>query len=580
MDLANERGFMVKRAGKLPEKKDLIDIEAVKKAYYDILPDMNNPNQRVIFGTSGHRGAAENGSFNQAHIAAITAAIVEYRLSRGLGGTIFVGLDTHLLSLPAFRTTLEVLGATKMKYTVDSHITAELLALAEKGKAPKGSAIWTPTPAISQAILSANAGKTAAKDLSDGIVITPSHNPPTDGGYKYNPEHGGPADNQATSWIAKRANQMLADGWQKIPRFDFAAALDKADRWDYRTDYVRNLAQVVDLEAISQAGVRIGADSLGGASVDYWSEIAGTYNLNLTVLNDQVDPRFPFITLDWDEKIRMDCSSPDAMAGTVEKANKANDFDVVTGNDCDSDRHGIVVRCPKSGRFELMKPNDFLAVAINYLFGKGRPAWPNSLQVGKTLVSSSLIDRLTAGLGRKLYEVPVGFKWFVKGLIDKSLGFGGEESAGASLVKFDGTVWTTDKDGIVLALLAAEIIAKTGLTPAEIHRQLTQEYGESWYERIDAPIKPEDKPKLSALKAEQVSAKELAGEPITAKLTEAPGNKAKIGGLKVATENAWFAARPSGTENVYKIYAESFISPEHLKEVQAAAKKVVGKVLK
>ncbi|MCL2451279.1 phosphoglucomutase, alpha-D-glucose phosphate-specific [Candidatus Saccharibacteria bacterium] len=570
---------MGNRSGQLPTNKDLIDIKETLAAYYDIVPNANKSNQKVIFGTSGHRGAAEKGSFNQAHIVAITAAIVEYRRERGLGGSILVGLDTHLLSLPAFRTTLEVLAGAGVQYAIDSHITAEMLDLAEQGRAPKGCAIWTPTPTISHAILHANGDKTDLAEMSDGIAITPSHNPPTDGGYKYNLEHGGAADADATNWIATRANEILADGFEKVPRADFIEALNRAERVDYRTNYVKDLSNVIDMEAIAVAGVRIGADSLGGSSMDYWSEVARTYNLNLVVLNDVVDPRFSFITLDWDEKIRMDCSSQDSMAGTVRLSNEAGDFDIVTGNDCDADRHGIVVRNPKNDKFELMNPNHFLAVAVNYLYGQNRPNWSTNLQVGKTLVSSSLIDRVAAGLGRAIYEVPVGFKWFVPGLLDGSLGFGGEESAGASFLRRDGRPWTTDKDGIVLALLAAEILAKTGQTPAEMHRELTNKYGQSWYERIDAPIAPDDKSKLSNLNAEQITATELAGEPIIAKLSEAPGNGAKIGGLKVASENAWFAARPSGTENVYKIYAESFISHDHLLEVQSAAKEVVARAI-
>jgi phosphoglucomutase len=570
---------MGSRSGQLPTEKDLIDVAAVVDAYYKIAPDAQNPNQAVIFGTSGHRGASEKGSFNQAHVVAITAAIVEYRAKYGLGGKIFIGIDTHLLSLPAFRTTLEVLAAANAQYVVDSHITAELLDLAEQGRAPKNCAIWTPTPAVSFAILAANAGKTDKKDLSDGVVITPSHNPPTDGGYKYNPEHGGPADSDATDWIAARANEILRDGFEKVPRADFADALEKAERFDYRTEYIKDLRNVVDVDAIREAGVRIGADTLGGASVDYWPEIARQYNLNLTVIHGTVDPRFPFVTLDWDDKIRMDCSSRDAMAGTVARANSTDDFDLLSGNDGDSDRHGIVARNPETGEFELMNPNHFLAVAINYLFGEGRD-WAGDLGVGKTLVSSSLIDRVAAGVGAKLVEVPVGFKWFVDGLRDETLGFGGEESAGASFLRFNGATWTTDKDGIIMVLLAAEILAKTGKTPAEMHRELTEKYGESWYERIDAPATLDEKTKLANLSPAQVTATELAGEEIRAKLTVAPGNGAKIGGLKVVTENAWFVARPSGTENVYKIYAESFRSRAHLTEVQKVAREVVAEALK
>ena len=567
-------------SGQLPTNEDLIDIAAVIKAYYEVKPDVNDPNQTVVFGTSGHRGASSKGNFNEAHIVAMTAAVMEYRQQHGLGGRFFIGIDTHILSLPAFHTVLEVLGASGVKYVIDSHITAEPLDLAEKGQAPKGCAIWTPTPAVSHAILCANKGKTDLAEMSDGIVITPSHNPPTDGGFKYNPEHGGPADTDATGWIAKRANEILTDGWEKIPRVEFSKALAGAEREDFRANYIKDLANVIDMAAIAEADVRIGADTLGGASIDYWPEIAKQYNLNLTVLNDTVDPRFPFVTLDWDEKIRMDCSSPNSMAGTVAKANAAGDFDLLSGNDGDSDRHGIVTRNTKTGQFELMNPNHFLAVAINYLYGGGRPNWPADLQVGKTLVSSSLIDRVADGLGKSLYEVPVGMKWFVPGLSDGSLGFGGEESAGASFLRCDGTVWTTDKDGIILALLAAEILAKTGQTPAEMHRALAEKYGVSWYERVDAPIAPNDKPKLAGLNSDQVTATELAGEPIIAKLTEAPGNGAKIGGLKVVTKNAWFAARPSGTEDVYKIYAESFISSEHLAEVQSAARALVAETLR
>ncbi|MCL2174189.1 phosphoglucomutase (alpha-D-glucose-1,6-bisphosphate-dependent) [Candidatus Saccharibacteria bacterium] len=572
---------MGSRSAQSPEEKDLINLAETLDAYYRIAPNPDDPNQKVVFGTSGHRGAAKKGSFNQAHVVAITAAIAEYRHEQGLGGSFFIGFDTHLLSLPAFRTVLEVLAATNTSYVIDSHITAELLDLAEKGQVPKGSAIWTPTPAISHAIVCANKGKTNKQDLSDGIVITPSHNPPTDGGYKYNPEHGGPADNDATDWIAARANEILSQGFEKIPRADFKTALAKAERIDYRTNYVKDLASVIDLDAIREAGVRIGADTLGGASIDYWGEIGRAYNLDLTVINDRVDPRFAFMTLDWDEKIRMDCSSINAMAGTVAYANAKNCFDIVTGNDGDSDRHGIVAKNPDgaTGNFVLMNPNHFLAVSIHYLFGKGRPNWPKDLMIGKTLVSSSLIDRVATGLGKTLYEVPVGMKWFVPGLVDGSLGFGGEESAGASFLRRDGNVWTTDKDGIIMALLAAEIFAKTGRTPLQVRRELIDKYGESWYERIDAPIAPENKSKLSSLSPDQITATELAGEPILAKLTTAPGNGAKIGGLKVVTKNAWFAARPSGTENVYKIYAESFTSPEHLHQVQSAAQTVVDTAL-
>lgn len=566
------------RAGQLPSASDLINLEQVIDAYYALEPSADDPAQKVVFGTSGHRGASQKTSFNQAHIVAVTAAIVEYRKNQGLGGAILVGFDTHLLSLPAFRSCLEVLAAAAVDFSIDTHIRQDLIELALQGQAPEGCAMWTPTPAISHAILRTNNNKTSNSELSDGIIITPSHNPPTDGGIKYNPAHGGPAGSETTNWIANRANELLPN-WQSIPRLSFDEALLKAHRVDFRHDYVQDLANVIDMPAIKQAGIRICADSLGGASVDYWSEIAKVYGLNLAVANPKVDPTFRFITLDWDEKIRMDCSSPNSMAGTLEKANASDKFDLFTGNDADSDRHGIVARNPSSGRFELMNPNHFLATAISYLFGKGRPNWSSDLGIGKTLVSSSLIDRIVNDLDKRLVEVPVGFKWFVDGLTDGSIGFGGEESAGASFLRLDGKVWTTDKDGIILALLAAEIMAKTSKSPVEVHRELTDTYGESWYERIDAPANIEQKAKLASLSPDQVTASEVASEEIVSKLTTAPGNGAGIGGLKVITKNAWFAARPSGTENVYKIYAESFVSPEHLKEVQQSAKNVVDKAL-
>ncbi|MDR0950409.1 MAG: phosphoglucomutase (alpha-D-glucose-1,6-bisphosphate-dependent) [Candidatus Ancillula sp.] len=580
---------MANRAGQPAVESDLIDIKDVVDKYYELEPDVNSPAEKVVFGTSGHRGGSQRKSFNEAHIVAITAAIAEYRLNQGIHGPLMIGFDTHLLSIPAFKTALEVLGATEIEYHIDSHVTKELLDLAEQGKAPEGCAIWTPTPGISHAILKYNSllndkGIMDKAQMSDGIVVTPSHNPPTDGGFKYNPEHGGPADSDATKVIAARANEILASGWKDVKRIDFDSALAKAVLVDFRDDYVKDLKNIVDMQAIKDAGVRIGADPLGGASVDYWGEIAKQYGINLTVVNPKVDPTFRFMTLDWDEKIRMDCSSKFSMAGLVAGAASSGKYDILTGNDADSDRHGIVTTDAdfdyktKTGKPGLMNPNHFLAVAISYLFGEGRN-WSDRPKIGKTLVSSSLIDRVAEGLNKPLVEVPVGFKWFVPGLIDGSFGFGGEESAGASYLRFNEKVWTTDKDGLIMALLASEIFAKTGKTPSQIHRELVTKYGQSWYARIDAPATLEEKDKLSKLSPEQVTAETLAGEEITAKMTKAPGNGAAIGGLKVTTKNAWFAARPSGTENVYKIYAESFISEEHLAQVQYEAKAVVAKAL-
>lgn len=552
------------RAGTLAQPADLIDVDALLSAYYDRRPDLDDPAQRVVFGTSGHRGSALDGAFNEPHIIAITAAIVEYRRGQGTDGPLFIGRDTHGLSEPAWRTALEVLAAAGVEVRIDARDS------------------WTPTPAVSHAILLHNGAATAegvratGPGLADGIVVTPSHNPPRDGGFKYNPPHGGPAGSEATGWIADRANQILAEGVDRVPRvqIDAALAADTTRRHDFLGAYVDDLSSVIDLDAIRSAGVRIGADPLGGASVEYWSAIAERYGLDLTVVNPQVDPRWSFMTLDWDGKIRMDCSSPSAMASLVRAMDGDAPYDIATGNDADSDRHGIVT--PDAG---LMNPNHYLAVAIRYLFSGARPGWPGSAAVGKTLVSSSLIDRVVRGTGRSLLEVPVGFKWFVPGLLDGSVGFGGEESAGASLLRTDGSVWTTDKDGIILALLASEILATTGRSPSQHHAELVSEFGESWYARVDAPATLEQKAALAKLSPEQVTATTLAGEPITAKLTEAPGNGASIGGLKVTTENAWFAARPSGTENVYKIYAESFVGAEHLTQVQEAARSVVGDAL-
>jgi phosphoglucomutase len=552
------------RAGTLALPEDLIDVDAVVGAYYDLTPDVDDPSQKVVFGTSGHRGSSLDHAFNEAHIIATTAAIVEYRRSQGTDGPLFIGRDTHALSLPAWQTALEVLSAAGVDVYVDARDS------------------FTPTPAVSHAILLHNGASTAqgvrttGPGLADGIVVTPSHNPPRDGGFKYNPPHGGPAGSEATSWIADRANEILRSGVGTVRRvsLDEALTAETTHRHDYLVAYVDDLATVIDVDAIRDAGIRIGADPLGGAAVEYWGAIGERYGLDLTVVNPQVDPRWAFMTLDWDAKIRMDCSSPYAMASLVKTMEGDAPYDIATGNDADSDRHGIVT--PDAG---LMNPNHYLAVAISYLYGGARPGWPQDAAIGKTLVSSALIDRVAGGLGRRLDEVPVGFKWFVPGLLNGSVGFGGEESAGASFLRKDGSVWTTDKDGIILALLASEIQATTGKSPSQHHAALVEQHGQSWYARVDAPATLEEKATLSKLSADQVTATNLAGEQITAKLTEAPSNGAAIGGLKVTTENAWFAARPSGTENVYKIYAESFTSPEHLAEVQEAAKALVSEAL-
>ena len=555
------------RAGQPAQPDDLVNIDEVISAYYDLVPDPAVPTQKVVFGTSGHRGSSLDTAFNEAHIVAITAAIVEYRRSQGTDGTLYLGRDTHGLSEPAWRTAIEVLSAAGVTTAVDA----------------RGS--YTPTPAVSHSILRANGAgteagvRTTGPGLADGIVITPSHNPPRDGGFKYNPPHGGPAGSDATGWIASRANELLAGGWRDVPRIPIGDALDGPHvvKHDYLETYVADLENVVDMDAIREAGVRIGADPLGGASVDYWGAIGERYGLELTVVNPEVDPAWHFMTLDWDGKIRMDCSSPNAMASLRQKmtpdAEGKTPYDVATGNDADSDRHGIVT--PDGG---LMNPNHFLAVAIEYLFTH-RPGWPEGCAVGKTLVSSSLIDRVVAAMGRKLIEVPVGFKHFVPGLIDGSVGFGGEESAGASFLRKDGTVWTTDKDGLILALLASEIIAVTGKTPSQLHEEQVARFGASAYARIDAPATKAQKARLAALSPDDVTATELDGEPIVDRLVRAPGNDAPIGGLKVTTKDAWFAARPSGTEDVYKIYAESFKGAEHLAQVQEEAKEVVSAAL-
>lgn len=538
------------RAGQPAQPEDLVDLSHLVTAYYAIQPDPEDVAQQVVFGTSGHRGSSLNGAFNEAHIVAITQAIVEYRAAHGTTGPLFIGRDTHGLSEPAWVSALEVLAANDVTAVIDS---------ADR---------YTPTPAISHAILTYNRGRTEA--LADGIVVTPSHNPPPDGGFKYNPPNGGPADTEATNAIAKRANEILRVGGSGVKRVALARALSTVRRHDYLDSYVDDLPNVVDVDVIRKAGVRIGADPLGGASVDYWAAIAERHRLELTVVNPLVDATWRFMTLDHDGKIRMDCSSPDAMAGLIASRDH---YQIATGNDADSDRHGIVT--PDAG---LMNPNHYLAAAIDYLYTH-RPSWPTGIAVGKTAVSSSIIDRVVAGIDRKLVEVPVGFKWFVDGLIGGTIGFGGEESAGASFLRRDGSVWTTDKDGIILALLASEILAVTGSTPSQLYRELADKYGTPCYARVDEAATREQKSRLSRLSADEVTATELAGEPITAKLTAAPGNGAPLGGLKVTTANAWFAARPSGTEDVYKIYAESFHGPEHLAEVQETAREVVNKVI-
>jgi phosphoglucomutase len=538
------------RAGKPALPEDLVDLPHLVTAYYTLQPDPDNIDQQVAFGTSGHRGSSLDGAFNEAHILATTQAIAEYRAAQGTTGPLFIGRDTHGLSEPAWVSALEVLAANDVVTMIDS---------ADR---------YTPTPAVSHAILTYNRGRSS--DLADGIVVTPSHNPPRDGGFKYNPPNGGPADTDATGEIAKRANEILRAGLKDVKRVPLARALQSTQRHDYLDAYVTDLPNVVDIHAIRAEGVRIGADPLGGASVDYWGAIAERHNLDLTVVNPLVDATWRFMTLDTDGKIRMDCSSPNAMASLIASRDA---YQIATGNDADSDRHGIVT--PDGG---LMNPNHYLAVAIDYLFSH-RPEWPASVAVGKTAVSSSIIDRVVAGLGRKLIEVPVGFKWFVDGLISGTIGFGGEESAGASFLRRDGSVWTTDKDGIILALLASEIQAVTGTSPSQRYAGLAEKYGSPVYARVDAPANREQKARLAKLSPEQVTATELAGEPITAKLTTAPGNGAALGGLKVTTADGWFAARPSGTEDVYKIYAESFKGPEHLAEVQEAARDVVNTAL-
>ncbi|MDK8798332.1 phosphoglucomutase (alpha-D-glucose-1,6-bisphosphate-dependent) [Corynebacterium sp. MSK044] len=546
------------RAGQPARPEDLIDIAEVVTAYYTREIDPHDPDQQVVFGTSGHRGSSLDNAFNQQHIWATTQAIVDYRRENAIGGPVYIGRDTHALSEPAMVSALEVLIANDIAVLVDDH-----------GR-------YTPTPAVSHAILAHNASLTGGvtgtdPKRADGIVITPSHNPPRDGGFKYNPPSGGPADTDATDWIAARANAYLAQGLEGVQRTPVSGVLDpRAGKHSFMQNYVADLVNVVDIDAIRSSGLSIGADPMGGASVDYWGAIAEAHGLNLTVVNPEVDATWRFMTLDTDGKIRMDCSSPNSMASLVANRDK---YDIATGNDADADRHGIVT--PDAG---LMNPNHYLAVAIEYLFAH-REGWAPDTAVGKTLVSSSMIDRVVASLGRKLVEVPVGFKWFVPGLIDGSVGFGGEESAGASFLRKDGTVWSTDKDGLIMDLLASEITAVTGKTPSQRYGELEATFGAPVYARTDAEANREQKATLKKLSPEQVTATTLAGDPITAKLTDAPGNGAAIGGLKVTTEHAWFAARPSGTEDKYKIYAESFKGEEHLEQVQKEAQDVVSAVL-
>ncbi|MFI6376019.1 phosphoglucomutase (alpha-D-glucose-1,6-bisphosphate-dependent) [Streptomyces sp. NPDC050546] len=536
------------RAGDPAGFEDLVDVARLVTAYYALRPDLDDPGQRVTFGTSGHRGSSLASAFNDDHIAATSQAICEYRAEQGITGPLFLGADTHALSEPARVTALEVFAANEVTVLIDE------------------ADGYTPTPAVSHAILAHNRGRTTG--LADGVVVTPSHNPPADGGFKYNPPSGGPAASDATSWIQDRANEIIRGSLKDVRRVPYARALaaPTTGRYDFLGTYVADLPGVLDLDAIRAAGVRIGADPLGGASVAYWGRIAEQHRIDLTVVNPHTDPTWRFMTLDWDGKIRMDCSSPYAMASLIEQRDR---FQISTGNDADADRHGIVT--PDAG---LMNPNHYLAVAISYLYAH-RDRWPAATGIGKTLVSSAMIDRVAADLGRELVEVPVGFKWFVDGLAGGTIGFGGEESAGASFLRRDGSVWTTDKDGIILALLASEITAVTGRTPSEHYATLAARFGEPAYARIDAPASREEKALLAKLSPAQVSADTLAGDAVTAVLTEAPGNGAPIGGIKVTTDNAWFAARPSGTEDVYKIYAESFLGPDHLGRVQEEAKSVV-----
>lgn len=556
--------MVANNAGIPATPEDLINVDEVLGSYYDLIPDAAVPEQRVAFGTSGHRGSSLKTSFNEAHIVAITQAIAEYRAQAHIDGPLYIGRDTHALSLPAWKTAIEVLTANGVHVRIDSRDD------------------YTPTPTVSQAILTHNRAtdgtqRFSGPDLADGIVVTPSHNPPTDGGFKYDPPTGGPAPAETTNAIAQRANELLPD-WKNIARIPFSQAIasDLIERFDYREHYVDDLKDVIDFQLIKDSGVRLGIDPLGGASVNYWDLINEKYGLNIGVVNPKVDPQWSFMTIDHDGKIRMDPSSPYAMKGLVDRLNAGawDQYDLVGGTDPDADRHGIV--CPGTG---VMNPNHYIAVCVEYLFGGNRPGWPAGAGVGKTLVSSSLIDRVAASINARLVEVPVGFKWFVDPLFNGEVGFGGEESSGMSFLRFDGHVWTTDKDGIIPDLLAAEITAKTGKNPGQLHEEQVARFGESWYKRVDTPTTLEQKQKFAGLTPQSVTDTVLGGEPIEQKMTEAPGNNAPIGGIKVTTKDNWFAARPSGTENIYKVYAESFVSEEVLDTVLEEAASVVDKAL-
>ena len=556
--------MVANNAGMPATPEDLINVDEVLGSYYDLIPDAAVPEQRVAFGTSGHRGSSLKTSFNEAHIVAITQAIAEYRSQAHIDGPLYIGRDTHALSLPAWKTAIEVLTANGVRVRIDSRDD------------------YTPTPTISQAILTHNRAadgtqRFSGPDLADGIVVTPSHNPPTDGGFKYDPPTGGPAPAETTNAIAQRANELLPD-WKNIARIPFSQAIasDLIERFDYREHYVNDLKDVIDFQLIKDSGVRLGIDPLGGASVNYWDLINEKYGLNIGVVNPKVDSQWSFMTIDHDGKIRMDPSSPYAMKGLVDRLNAGawDQYDLVGGTDPDADRHGIV--CPGTG---VMNPNHYIAVCVEYLFGGNRPGWPAGAGVGKTLVSSSLIDRVAASINARLVEVPVGFKWFVDPLFNGEVGFGGEESSGMSFLRFDGHVWTTDKDGIIPDLLAAEITAKTGKNPGQLHEEQVARFGESWYKRVDTPTTLEQKQKFAGLTPQSVTDTVLGGEPIEQKMTEAPGNNAPIGGIKVTTKDNWFAARPSGTENIYKVYAESFVSEEVLDTVLEEAASVVDKAL-